>query len=273
MITGSLVLYNNEASQYSKAIKSFLNGCDGILTIIDNSPSPLRNKLFFHNRIKYIHSKINLGFGVAHNKAIAESKKFSNFHLIMNPDIVFGKDVIPHLVDLMKNHKQIGALMPKINFPDGSSQSLCKMFPTPIDLIFRRFIPISLIRNYINAHYEIHDLPQNEIVDVPVISGCFLMVRLNLFKNIGGFDSQYFMYLEDVDLVRRIGMESRVVYDPFVSVTHSYAKGSYYNKKLLSYHIKSAIKYFNKWGWLFDRYRRKRNSEMIRFIKNKTNKY
>jgi GT2 family glycosyltransferase len=71
------------------------------------------------------------------------------------------------------------------------------------------------------------------------------------------------MYLEDVDLVRRIGDVARVVYDPRVCVTHAYAKGSYRNKKLLAYHLSSAVRYFTKWGWCFDPIRRKRNALQI----------
>jgi GT2 family glycosyltransferase len=263
MISGSLVLYKNDSEQYSQAIRSFLNGCDGILTVVDNSPTALDNDLFRHNRVRYIHSGINLGFGVAHNKAVAVIEESTEFHLFLNPDIIFGEEVIPHLVEVMRNNPEIGALMPRVNYPDGSLQRLCKMLPTPIDLIFRRFVPIKSLRSHINNRYELHKLSQNILIDVPTISGCFLVVRLDLFRRVGGFDNRYFMYLEDVDLVRRIGSFARVVYDPSVNVIHEYGKESYRNKKLLGYHILSAIKYFNKWGWLFDSVRRKRNSIML----------
>jgi hypothetical protein len=64
------------------------------------------------------------------------------------------------------------------------------------------------------------------------------------------------MYMEDVDLSRRIGRLARTVFYPAVSITHAYQKGSYKNSRLLSHHIRSALKYFNKWGWLFDADRR-----------------
>jgi GT2 family glycosyltransferase len=135
-----------------------------------------------------------------------------------------------------------------------------------VDLILRRFLPLKALKNLINRRYELHDLPQTSLVDVPSISGCFLMVRTKLFERIGVFDSRYFMYLEDVDLVRRIGSVARVSYDPRISITHTYAKGSYYNKKLLRYHITSAINYFNKWGWWVDVDRVKRNSAILSHI-------
>jgi GT2 family glycosyltransferase len=263
MISGSLVLYKNNSEQYTKAIKSFLNGCDGVLIIVDNSPLALNNDIFMHERIRYHHSDTNVGFGAAHNKAVAAIDELSKFHLILNPDIIFAKEVIPHLVAVMQSKPEIGVIMPRINYPDGSLQRLCKLLPTPVDLILRRFIPIKSLQNRINYRYELHDLPQDKLIDVPSLSGCFLMVRTNLFRNIGGFDEQFFMYLEDVDLVRRIGDVARVVYYPLVNITHEYARGSYRNIKLLSYHMKSALRYFTKWGWWLDLERENRNFAII----------
>lgn len=265
-LSGSLVLFHNDPNLYGQAIQSFLNGCDGLLYIVDNSSMPLEHVLFCHPRVRYIFLDRNLGFGAAHNQAISLAGVESDLHLILNPDISFGIDVISHLLSVMQSTPEIGALMPRVNYPDGSLQRLCKLLPTPIDLILRRFIPIKSVQVEINHRYELHNLRQDKLVDVPTISGCFMMVRTNILRKIGGFDERYFMYLEDVDLVRRIGLTNRVVYDPRVSVTHEYAKGSYRNKKLLGYHMMSAFRYFTKWGWWFDSYRRYKNSTVILYL-------
>ena len=262
------MLFHNSAEIYESAIQSFLNGCDGLLYIVDNSSSPLVHELFDHRRIRYVFNGANIGFGAAHNRAIENVYNESDFHIIINPDISFCEKVIPHLIDVMQKNSDIGALMPRVNYPDGSLQRLCKLLPSPLDLIFRRFISIKSIRNRINRRYELHDLPQDRLVDVPTISGCFLVIRTELLCKLDGFDERYFMYLEDVDLVRSVGLTSRVVYDPRVSVIHQYAKGSYRNKKLLLYHIISASRYFTKWGWWFDPYRRNKNSAVILYLQN-----
>jgi hypothetical protein len=90
-----------------------------------------------------------------------------------------------------------------------------------------------------------------------------MMIRTSVLKSVNGFDERFFMYLEDVDLCRRIGKLSRIVYYPKVAIVHNYEKGSYKNKKLLVYHIKSAMKYFNKWGWIFDKNRSKINLKTL----------
>jgi GT2 family glycosyltransferase len=264
-ITASLVIYNSSPEIFIPAVNSYLASTSkSILVLVDNSVAPMIHPIIKNQRVRYIFNNKNLGFGVAHNLAFSAVSDVSDFHLIFNPDVTFDKEVILRIVDVMQNNPDIGAIMPKIRYPDGSLQRLCKLLPTPVDLIFRRFIPSKTIRNKINRRYEMYDLAQDRLSNVPVISGCFLLVRSGVFQKIKGFDNRYFMYLEDVDLVRRIGDSQRVVYDPSVSVTHAYAKGSYNNKKLLLYHAISAIKYFTKWGWIFDSTRKNRNKLMAK---------
>lgn len=266
-LTASLVIYNSAPELFIAAANSFLAGCEeGVLVISDNSDTPLTNSLIDHPRVWYIYNNANLGFGAAHNRAFDAVCDESDLHLILNPDITFGIDVIPHLVNVMQEYPEIGAIMPRINYLDGSLQRLCKLLPTPVDLIFRRFIPINAVQTKINHRYELNGLPQDLLIDSPTISGCFLFVRTELLRTVGAFDERYFMYMEDVDLVRRLGDKARVVYEPRVSVTHAYAKGSYQNRTLLLYHVTSAVRYFNKWGWWFDSVRRERNAKILSLL-------
>jgi len=111
-------------------------------------------------------------------------------------------------------------------------------------------------------------------MQVPSLSGCFMLLRTEVLKVVGGFDERFFMYCEDFDLCRRIGQVSKTIYYPDVSVIHNYEKGSYKNSKLLRYHIQSSVKYFNKWGWFFDKERRRINNDTLDRLgyKNRTNK-
>ena len=265
-ITASLVLYHNDPKDYEAAISSFLKGCDGIIYVIDSSSQRLKSQFFSTPRVNYIFVGRNLGFGAAHNLAISRLPNLSKAHLILNPDIIFDEHVLGYLFSKLEANDDIGIMMPKVLYPNGNLQRLCKLLPTPIDLIFRRFIPLSYFRNALNRRYELEKLPQDFPSDVPSLSGCFLFIKTDLLKKIGGFDERYFMYMEDVDLVRRGGDFSRTVYDPNVSVVHNYCKGSYKNAKLLMYHLRSAIRYFNKWGWVFDRTRRHRNKIILKNI-------
>lgn len=83
-------------------------------------------------------------------------------------------------------------------------------------------------------------------------------------EKVGGFDERFFMYAEDLDLCRRIGEVSKTMFYPGVSIYHEYEKGSYKNRKLLKYHICSVVKYFNKWGWIFDGKRAATNRKCLK---------
>jgi GT2 family glycosyltransferase len=90
-----------------------------------------------------------------------------------------------------------------------------------------------------------------------------MFLRAGALKEIGLFDESFFMYPEDIDLTRRMHARYRTVFYPEVQVIHEHAKGSYLNKKLLYIHMVNMIKYFNKWGWFFDRERQKVNKEIL----------
>ena len=163
----------------------------------------------------------------------------------------------------MDSNPDVGQVMPKVVYPSGEIQYLCKLLPTPVDLIVRRFIPVKSYNDKHDYNYELHWTGYDREMEVPSLSGCFMFLRCSVLKEVGGFDERYFMYAEDLDLCRRIGTVAQTVFFPGVSVVHEYEKGSYKNKKLLKYHITSIIKYFNKWGWIFDSYRSRKNRECI----------
>lgn len=206
----------------------------------------------------------NLGFGAGHN-AIFNFLVDANrpYHLLLNPDIEFEPDALADMLDCLRVHADIGLLMPDVRYPDGARQQLCKLLPTPMDLIARRFLPDSNWKRAAQARYELRAWAHDQTRDIPSLSGCFMLMRSEAFRSVGGFDESFFLYMEDFDLCRRIGQQWRTVYYPQAQVVHRHAKGSYRSKRLLALHIRSAIKYFNKWGWFFDADRKRRNKACL----------
>ena len=252
-ISCSVVSYHNPPEQIADVLRSVAATPGVALTLIDNSRDDNLRAVARNYGAHYIHRPDNPGFGAAHNIAIDMAlASDSTYHLVVNPDVSFGPDVIKAMQAYMDAHPDIGLLMPDIRYPDGSRQHLCKLLPHPADLLVRRFLPaLYRLSGRLDA-YEMRNSGYDRIMDVPALSGCFMFLRTSVLKMTGGFDERYFMYLEDVDLSRRVGRIARTVYYPAVSITHAYQKGSYKSSVLLSRHIRSAIRYFNKWGWFFD---------------------
>jgi GT2 family glycosyltransferase len=153
--------------------------------------------------------------------------------------------------------------MPKVLYPDGKIQYLCKLLPTPFDLIFRRFLPAKWTESRMEK-FEMRKTGYNKLMQVPYLSGCFMFLRTEALKEIGLFDERFFMYPEDIDLTRRIHRKYQTVFYPDVSIVHHHAQSSYLNLKMLRIHITNMILYFNKWGWVFDKERRKINNEILK---------
>ncbi|MGI8952523.1 MAG: glycosyltransferase family 2 protein [Chitinophagaceae bacterium] len=267
-ITASIVLYKNK-QLIKETIHSFLS-CSSLklkLYLIDNSPSDkLKTELkdiLKNERISYIFNNKNIGFGAAHNIAIKYAIHQSTFHLVLNPDIQFAQGVLEELYHFMIKNKTVGQLLPQVLYTDGSVQKLCKLLPTPFNLIGRRFFPNTTWSKKLNNNYELQSFKYDHCINLPNLSGCFMFLRTEVLKKTGGFDTRYFMYLEDVDLTRRIHKIADTLFYPYVSIYHGYEKASYANPTILKHHITSAIKYFNKWGWFFDRERDELNKKLM----------
>ena len=259
-ITASIVTYHTKQDDLNRLIDCVMRSPIAVLYIVDNSThDALRKKVADNPKIHYIHS-INRGYGAGHNIALQLAMDTdAKYHVILNPDIYWTDDVITELAEFMETHKNCGLVMPRILYPDGTVQRLCKLLPSPIDLVIRRFVPIRALRQQLDYHYEMQWADYDKIMEVPSLSGCFMFLNCSILQQTGLFDERFFMYAEDLDLCRRIGEVAQTVYHPIVSAYHEYAKGSYKNRKLLKYHMCSIIKYFNKWGWFFDTKRRLKN--------------
>ncbi len=268
-LTGCIVLYKNNPEILQKAVNSFLDTqLEVKLYLIDNSPSDELQHFVFDERIEYFHNPTNPGFGAGHNIAIKEAINCgSRYHLVLNPDVYFSDGVMESLVKFMDRNKNVGNVMPKVLYPNGETQYLCKLLPTPYDWIGRRFNPFKSLVDKRNEVFELTFTKYSKIMDVPYLSGCFMFLRIDALKEIGLFDENIFMYGEETDLCRRlISACYRTVFYPCVSVFHHFEKGSHKSLKLTWIGIQSAIYYFNKWGWFHDKERRSINLKTLKSL-------
>ena len=263
MVTASIVTYNSDREELRRVIGCTAAGCVERIYVVDNSPTTaLRDFVTgLSDKITYFYGQGNVGYGAGHNIAIRRAiETGAKYHVVINPDIYFEAGTLDALAGYMDANPQVGQVMPRIVYPDGSLQYLCKLLPTPMDLIGRRFIPVKSIVQRRNDIFEMRNSGYSKEMDVPFLSGCFMFLRVDALGKTGGFSDKYFMYCEDIDLCRRISAAGyRTVFYPEVTVVHAHKKESYKSKKMLLMHIKSAVTYFNRWGWVFDRHRRRMN--------------
>ena len=264
----SIVCYRNTPRQIMRLLENIRSSAMQVqVYLVDNSPTAGLAAVARQFGARYLHLPGNPGYGGAHNVAIREAiLAGGQYHAVMNPDIHFGAEVLPALVGYMESNRDVGLLAPRVQYPDGRPQHLCKLLPNPVDMLVRRFCPALHRRSGRQAHYELRDTGYDRVMDVPVLSGCFMLVRTSVLPLTGLFDERFFMYFEDVDLTRRIGAVARTVYYPHVKIVHEYARGSYRNAVLMRHHLGSAVRYFNKWGWFADPARASINSAALKKV-------
>jgi len=277
MLNVSIVLYNPEWTQVKNLCEELLRTkCVRKIYLIDNSAcggegevakwrSGNEDEQTQWEKIKYIWNEgKNLGYGRAHNITIRQSVRWKTpYHLVINADVWVKAEDLDILHLFMKKNPQVGSLMPKVTYPNGELQYLCKLLPTPLDVFGRRFLPTCLTRRR-NARYELRSTGYDRPMNVPYLSGCFMLLRTEAVLKARLFDERFFMYPEDIDLTRTIHRNYLTLYYPAVTIVHDHAKASYHSWKMTWIHIKEMCKYFNKWGWIFDDERTRINATCLR---------
>lgn len=250
----AIVTYNNEEC-IGNCINSIINHIDTELSynlyIIDNNSCDStvtqvkRIQAGAHgDKITLIQNHNNVGFGTAHNQVL--SMLDSRYHLVVNPDITIVNNCIAEMAEYMDLHPDIGLLSPLIKHPDGRIQYLCKRNPTFWDLFIRLFFPYSFNKRH--HYFEMRETGYNKEFEVEYATGCFMLFRTEIFKKLNGFDENFFLYLEDADITRRVNQISKTVFYPYNYVIHEWQRGSHRSLKLALIDIKSALYYFKKWG-------------------------
>ncbi len=258
-ISLSIVIYNPDHKELSSLLSDIRCQTLNIAcVVVDNSMADSARDLVESYGFMYIHPRENLGFGAGHNLAFTLVGD-SDFHFVVNPDIEIGATVCEELVCKLASSNDTVVVVPNVFYRDGRVQRLCKLLPTPLNLFSRRFFPF--LSYFFNRKYELHDFHYDREVELACCSGCFFAIRSDVFKSISGFDQRFFMYLEDFDLARRAAVLGKIIFLPSTRVIHGFRRRSYKFNKLFFVHIRSAILYFNKWGWVVDRERSRINDD------------
>jgi N-acetylglucosaminyl-diphospho-decaprenol L-rhamnosyltransferase len=190
----------------------------------------------------------NLGYGGAINEAVETLPAHITAVLISNPDVEFERDSITELVNTLTRVPDAGSVGPRVLNPDGTVYPSARRLPslrTGVGhALFGQVWPSNpWTRRYLSDAYE-----ASTMSSVGWLSGSCVLVRRHAFESIGGFDSAFFMYFEDVDLGYRLGKSGwRNMYMPDASVLHTGAHStSAESQRMLRAHHESAYRYLEK---------------------------
>jgi N-acetylglucosaminyl-diphospho-decaprenol L-rhamnosyltransferase len=183
--------------------------------LIDNSykDDGLASILKSYPNTQFINNSKNIGFARANNQGAKIAS--GDFLVFINPDTIMTEGAIESMLDYIRSDSSIGIIGPKVLNPDQTIQYSCRKFPTIWSGLFNRYSLMTQLfpNNRYSRDYLMLDYDHNSIRSVDWVSGCCMMISISTFKKINGFDENYFLFIEDVDLcraIKEIGL--RVVY-------------------------------------------------------------
>lgn len=240
----------NEILNLLNSIYENTNGINFSVFVVDNNSSDNTVNLISNHypNVKIIKTSCNKGFGYAHNLVL--DKINSDFHVIINPDISFSDNVLKKLSDYLSENKDTIIVTPKILNSDGTEQHLPKREPKIKYLVAGKLERFFSSFSKVRSKYTMENECLIEPVDIDFCTGCFMMIRTKVFKELNGFDDRFFMYFEDADLSKRAKKYGRIIFYPETCVTHLWKRASSKKIKFLFIHISSMIKYLTKWNKL-----------------------
>ncbi len=217
----------------------------------DDSIGVLRNRLQKFDHIKIIETPQNIGYGQGNNRG--EHYAAGEYTFITNPDNQLEPDGLEKMIDVLQKDSSIGIIAPQLVFPDGTIRDSYRRFPTLTDVFIKRTFLRNLFPERLH-HYTQEKDDHSQIKEVDWVVGACLLMRRDLFDQLGGFDPRFFPFFEDVDLCRRVHqLGKKVLYYPEVKAMDSKSRLSQggilalFTKWTVREHLRSALRYFGKW--------------------------
>lgn len=192
----------------------------------------------------------NDGYAIGNNLGAALAR--GEFVLLLNSDTEVRPGALATLVRFLRENPRHGACAPRLDYPDGRPQLSCKTFPTRrtavfFDTYFERWFP----RNRTLRRYHMRDFDHMTSRDVDQPPGAALVVRRALWKQLGGFDPELWLFFNDVDLCRRLwAMGWRVAYVAEARILHHEGRSTCQFPEFGAIWHKNRMAYYRKtFGW------------------------
>mgnify|MGYP000801643342 CR=1 FL=1 len=226
-------------------------GDDFALYVVDNaSPDGCGPRLaqtdFGDVRVQVICLPKNLGFGKGHNSIM--DRLTSDVHFILNPDIQLTADTLSDLADWMAAHPGVVMTRPALTFPDGRPQRLPLRRCSVRAMVYRQLPCLKFWAKY-NERYLMADRDLTSPTEIEFCTGSFSAVDTAAFKAVGGFDEDYFMYVEDADLTQKMRTRGKAYLVPQYTAIHAWHRAAHRSLKPFLWQLHSLLRYFSKWGF------------------------
>lgn len=214
---------------------------------MDDSKEEISKYIEYNNNVIFIESKENLGFSGGNNLGIKYAMEHgADYICLLNNDTVVETDFLNPLVDIMEKDKSIGISAGKIMYYDNK------------DIVWSAggYIDSKKAIGYNNAIDNHESILTNELTEVTFLTGCLQLIRREVIENIGLYDHEYFLYMEDVDFCKRVLNNGyKLMYVPQSKIYHkvSASTGGKVSPMVVYYMTRNRLLFNSKYNDKIDR--------------------
>jgi exopolysaccharide biosynthesis polyprenyl glycosylphosphotransferase len=249
------IVNTNETKLLIRCLNSILEQeihTDYRIAVVDNNSQDRVIELLKREYpdVAIIAKKSNDGYASAVNAAIRALD--ADYVLVLNPDIIVKPGALDVAVGFMEENKDVGIAGLKLLNPDGTVQYSCRTFYTlPTILLRRTFLGKLFPNSSILTRHLMSNWDHNSVRDVDWVLGACMMVRRTALQEVGLMDERFFLYFEDVDWcyrMKRCGWRVSYLSESEMIHDHQRKSAKGFISKSQIYHLKSALRFYNKWG-------------------------
>jgi N-acetylglucosaminyl-diphospho-decaprenol L-rhamnosyltransferase len=194
--------------------------CPMRVVVVDNDSRDGTAELIAseYPEVELIASAENLGFSTATN--LGGRRGEAPYLLALNPDTAVTAGALDTVIGVFEQHPEVGVVGPRLERADGSlDHAARRSFPTPLSAL-GHFSGLGRRRGA-SGRLAAYRAPEVESGPVDAVNGAFMLMRRSAFEAAGGFDEDYWMYMEDLDLSYRLAQEGwQSWYEPAATVMH-----------------------------------------------------
>jgi GT2 family glycosyltransferase len=238
MIVASVVCHGQ--NELAAPLIRYLIDCEDVGQVILTCNIPDSFVVESHPKLEIIFNNRKQCFGKNHNQALLRARALAphaEYFCVLNPDITIHENpfrgLLSHFV-----REDVALVAPAILSPQGGREDSARVFPTFFGLVLKA---LGLTKGVFSA------ATTGEVFEPDWVAGMFMVLKIKDFEAFGGFDDKYFLYYEDVDLCWRLRRgQKTIVCDPRIGVVHDARRQSRRNLVYLSWHFRSALRFFAK---------------------------
>lgn len=186
-------------------------------------------------RLTLLHNTVAKGFGQNHNAAFQHCQ--TELFCVINPDVRLATNTFTQLSKALYADPSIGLISPLVLNKEGLVEDSARAYPTPFGLLLR----LSGLASGVQKGDDDADIRPDWV------AGMFMLLRSSTFESIGGFDEDFFMYCEDIDLCIRLqeqGLDT--VRSGRARIIHDARRGSRRHIRYMRWHVSSLLRLWQK---------------------------